>query len=315
MRKKNDYGVYFNAGLGNQLFQFSFAHLLFREQGDKANYLNDKYHRPDRPFELEFLLKDCTHLSKIVSEPSKFDFWYRKVVNRLFRVKLISLLSKVTSANFLGVEINPFADRYIRRNIFTPRIFMGYFQHWKLVEKAWDLYSFEIINYLSTSIILDDLSIDLDNYIVLHVRRGDLTNQLGSIGALSVPYYKNAIMKIKNYQDKKLIILTDDLTGANDVIIDLKPDIVFGPENLSPWQALKLMSLADSLICANSTLSWWGAYLAIKCNPKAECVIPEPWFRNWPQPVGDAFAYPLFLKNNSVFLENKKISSDFKYTS
>ena len=313
--RQNRNTIYFNAGLGNQLFQFAYSHLIYRECQNKVPYMQDELHRQDRPFELKGLIKECSHLVENHAKPNIITNYYRRLMSRIFRFKIFQHVINSYRSDFLGVEINPFRDRKIQINRIVPKLHMGYFQHWNLVEKSWVLFSKELLIYLQEEISLGDFEINMDDYILIHVRRGDLINQLDSMGALSAEYYLNGLKKIENNQSKKLIVVTDDLTGAQDVIKVLNPELVYGPLDLNPWQTLKLMSSSSNFICANSTLSWWGAYLSTKINKNSHCIIPDPWLKNWPQAVGEAFAYSRFIKNDSIFLQNVRIPTDFKYTS
>jgi len=64
------------------------------------------------------------------------------------------------------------------------------------------------------------------------------------------------------------------------------------------------------MISANSTLSWWGGYLALKRG--AASFIPYPWFKNWTPEVGSAFNFPGFKILPAAFIAPGKFESDFK---
>jgi len=117
--------------------------------------------------------------------------------------------------------------------------------------------------------------------ISLHVRRGDYvndseTNQI--FGVCSIEYYQNATKFLFNkFPNAKLFIFSDDIGWACQnlsflparefiELIGTKRDI----------EELKLMSLCKHHIIANSSFSWWGAWL----NPSTDKVIiaPDPWF-------------------------------------
>jgi hypothetical protein len=191
---------------------------------------------------------------------------------------------------------------------------VGYFQHWQLIEQAWHLMGTELQNYLHKSIPSNRFAEKNEDYILLHIRRGDLVNLLDSMGALSVQYYSNALKLIPNFESKRLTVVTDDVSGAADICDQLAVSCVYGPSNLSPWETLNLMSNSKYFIMANSTLSWWGGYLSIQNNPESICVLPEPWFLNWHQSTGDALAYPKFLISKSDFISPVKFTTDFKYS-
>jgi len=124
-----------------------------------------------------------------------------------------------------------------------------------------------------------------DLFQVLHVRRGDYLSIAQTHGLLSPRYYE------KNLDEKMYrILVTDDLSGAQDVISVVNPDQVFHPGNSSAWQTLALMAEAKRLILANSTLSWWGAFLANQNN--AEVLFPEPFYKGLPPQLHEKLVLP-----------------------
>jgi hypothetical protein len=76
-------------------------------------------------------------------------------------------------------------------------------------------------------------------------------------------------------------------------------DFVFSPSNSSAWQTLRMMSMAESLVLANSTLSWWGGFLA---SNKGNAVLsPNPFYKNDLQ-SNEVLQYKKFVKVDSKFL-------------
>ena len=121
------------------------------------------------------------------------------------------------------------------------------------------------------------------NSISLHIRRGDYvsnpkTNKIH--GTCDVDYYMRCIQHItKTVKSPHFFVFSDDIEWAR-LSLKLPYPIIFidnnGPEK--NYEDLRLMSLCKHNIIANSSFSWWGAWL----NPNLEKIIiaPKKWFRD-----------------------------------
>ncbi|MDD1698358.1 MAG: alpha-1,2-fucosyltransferase [Methanoregula sp.] len=118
--------------------------------------------------------------------------------------------------------------------------------------------------------------------VSIHVRRGDyVTNPTTNAyhGTCSEDYYKKAIQIIKNRVHKpQFFIFSDDLTWVREHL-DIGYPTVFvdfnGPDK--DYEDLRLMSLCQNHIIANSSFSWWGAYLG--SDPGKIVIAPKRWFK------------------------------------
>lgn len=122
--------------------------------------------------------------------------------------------------------------------------------------------------------------------ISLHVRRGDYVSNLKASsehGVCSIDYYKKAIEHIKSkIKDKKNIcffLFSDDPIWVKDNMTFINDEIVvidFNNEEKS-HEDMRLMSACKHNIIANSSFSWWGAWL--NNNQEKIVVAPEKWFK------------------------------------
>ena len=126
--------------------------------------------------------------------------------------------------------------------------------------------------------------------ISIHFRFGDYKKYPDIYPLLDCSYYKNALLyivnEISNFGIKKEIVVfyfceEDSLLESDNIIGKLKksfPKIRFqrADNKLEDWEQMILMSLCDHNIIANSTFSWWGAYL----NSMVSRIVcyPEQWF-------------------------------------
>ncbi len=121
------------------------------------------------------------------------------------------------------------------------------------------------------------------NSVSLHVRRGDYITNPSSRefhGNLQLDYYHKAIDCLNNlYRDLKIFIFSDDIAWVK---LNLKPVNVceyidFNTGKDSAFD-LELMGLCKHNIIANSSFSWWGAWL--NQNSNKTVISPEHWFAN-----------------------------------
>ncbi len=104
----------------------------------------------------------------------------------------------------------------------------------------------------------------------IHIRRGDYLQLNQEYVQLNIDYYKRGmeITDTKNY-----IIFSDDIAWCKD---NFKGKNIIFSEGKSPVEDLALMLSCEKNIIANSSFSWWGAYL--NKNPSKIVIAPQRWF-------------------------------------
>jgi len=121
------------------------------------------------------------------------------------------------------------------------------------------------------------------NAVSIHIRRGDyVTNQATNKvhGFVGVEYYKEAMQRILNEVDAPhFFVFSDDMAWARGNL-GLVDNVTFVDLNTgaASYKDMRLMSLCKHHIIANSSFSWWGAWL----NPSASKIViaPRKWFAN-----------------------------------
>ena len=104
----------------------------------------------------------------------------------------------------------------------------------------------------------------------VHVRRTDYAKSNGFHNMLDMDYYDEAI---SNIGSGKYVIFSDDIEWCRR---SLKFKNLFFVEGNSSWEDLFLMSLCNNNIMANSTFSWWAAFL--NKNKNKRIIFPSKWF-------------------------------------
>jgi len=113
----------------------------------------------------------------------------------------------------------------------------------------------------------------VENPIALHVRRGDYIKNAENHFNLPIEYYDAALSEFDD--DRNVIVFSDDPLWCHDEGI-FGDDRFIISENDDNRVDLCLMSLCNDFIIANSTYSWWGAWLSSHKDKKV--IAPVQWF-------------------------------------
>ena len=256
--------IQIQGGLGNQLFQYSKA-LEFKS---KFGGTILPFKTFDRPFNTKrkYLLDDIlltqntNHLRNYLSCE-----WY-KYFEPLDIIK--------ENKNFCYQNIF-----YQKKNVFL----LGYWQTFRNAEilKIF-LKKYFIPNYSISSFGQSYLNlIKNSNSVSIHIRRGDyLTNKYANEfhGVLPLEYYQESIKIIKKkFKNFSLFFFSDDIQWCksnfggykNSTFIEL-------PNRKDHFAEIFLMSHCNHSIIANSSFSWWGAFLGNQNNDRV-VIAPKNW--------------------------------------
>ena len=130
----------------------------------------------------------------------------------------------------------------------------------------------------------------LDKPISLHVRRTDYLTNSANHYNLQLDYYEEALSKFDS--DRTVVVFSDDPKWCMEQDL-FSSDRFLVSENQSNYVDLCLMTLCSDHIIANSSFSWWGAWLANtstviapnnwfgpnNANKETKDLIPESWTR------------------------------------
>jgi hypothetical protein len=112
---------------------------------------------------------------------------------------------------------------------------------------------------------------EIEEPVSLHIRRGDFLKNSGNHHNLNLDYYKEALNRINS--DLPVIIFSDDPKWCEEQEL-FESDRFLVAQGNSSYVDMCLMTLCTRHIIANSTFSWWGAWLA---NSK-QVIAPSKWF-------------------------------------
>lgn len=268
--------VKIQGGLGNQLFQYAFAsQLAMRSKTGFKLDVTFYEKNPSRKYELcHFgITGPIASVEEINAFKTPASFGLILLKNKILQKK-----KRVVTES--GLRFNPSYLKPVKSGIIN-----GYWQSEK--------YFMDIAEKIKTEFTLlypptgENLSllqaIKSGNSISVHVRRGDYdsdssANQIH--GTCSIDYYHKAAELIaQQVQNPIFYIFSDDMAWVRNYL-KFKYQVCYVEINDShtAFEDLRLMQHCHHHIIANSTFSWWGAWL----NPKKNKIVvaPKRWFND-----------------------------------
>ena len=115
--------------------------------------------------------------------------------------------------------------------------------------------------------------------VAVHIRRGDYRNCIVTIGILSLSYYNRCVAELKKtFPNITVFVFSDDIAWCRkNLHVDAPTEFVAG-DGLTDAEELHLMSTCQHNVVANSSFSWWAAWL--NHNPNKKIFAPDPWNKN-----------------------------------
>lgn len=275
-------------GLGNQMFQYAFAHALASKE--KAVLKVDDSLLLDRAMPDEVV----THRDLVLDKVFDIDIC-------LATKEDIEYFNGRKYSNFIGKLYNKFLWQFKKHKLiiektrtFEPEFvklkddvcLVGSFQSElyfaDCAQKIKNLYSFKKkLMPVSTTLAKQMRTTES---VAIHVRRGDyVSSPLYSdvIGALSLEYYDKAIYLMKQqFPSSVFFIFSDDINWCKETFVKYNlPFVYVGDEQAGEHAAnyLQLMTMCKHFIISNSTFAWWGAWLS--GNTSKTIIAPNRWFK------------------------------------
>jgi hypothetical protein len=267
--------VNLTGGLGNQMFQFAFGTFVASQNNcdlkiDVSSFENYEWH--------SYSLDHLNIIEKFASneELKRFKNPKFNLLQKLFRFR---------SDEFQIINEKNFSFNPIFLNSKPPCYISGYWQsekYFKTIEPSIrSFYQVKTIPSNSNKILIQ--KINSVNSVALHIRRGnyvsvDFVNELH--GTSPLEYYNQAVKIIESKVfDPVFFVFSDDIVWAKKNL-KLDHETIFVDINSSEtdYEDLRLMYTCKNNIIANSTFSWWGAWL----NPTPDKIViaPKEWFKD-----------------------------------
>ncbi len=269
--------VQLTGGLGNQMFQYAIGRMLSIKHNtqlklDISFFENYEWHAYSlEPFCLEASIATKLEVEQMFKNNKKN---IERIKRKFFNEQPIIINEK----SFC------FDQSYL--NIKNNRYLIGYWQS----EKYFEQIAFKIHQELSIKVVPSEVNkqmlkdIDGESQAVsLHIRRGnyvtvDFVNK--THGTTTLDYYYKAINLIEQKCNKPVFyIFSDDINWAKENIkLNHKHIFIDNNDAKTDYEDLRLMSSCKHNILANSTFSWWAAWL--NKNVEKIVIAPKQWFAN-----------------------------------
>ena len=272
--------VKIKGGLGNQMFQYSFA-ILLKEMTDENvkidmtdfdNCINDEIRKPR-------LLK--YNISLPIASPEEI----KKI--RKFQIKNNPLKyidkSKIVFECLLNHNYFWEVNRKFRqpKKLLHYSYFDGYWQSWRYVDSIRNQLVTEFTpNYqLHTKTLCLQEKMKTENSVFIGVRRGDYELDKKHFGVFDGSYYNTAIKVImKAVTNPVFYIFSNDVNWCKNNLNFEECNVNYREKEniIDDFEELQLMISCKHAIIGNSTFHWWGAWLI--SNPQKIIVAPKNWF-------------------------------------
>lgn len=265
-------------GLGNQLFQYAAGRsLALKKNTDLALDVSGYGKEPQGTIKRNYEL----HLFNICASPAK-----EEQINKIAHPPLADrILKKLGLGSGFCYYREPFfhfdADFFESP---ASTILDGYWQSEKYFKEVSPAIRADLQLTAPLSAVTREMAAQIDarKSVSLHVRRGDFVNNPQTFshhGVCEPGYYREAIGKIKEqHTDLEVFVFSDDMDWAKENITTDLPMTFVNGAGRQDFEDLYLMSLCRHNIIANSSFSWWGAWL--NPNPKKIVVAPARWFND-----------------------------------
>lgn len=275
--------VRLTGGLGNQLFQYAAARRLALVRGaelalDIGWFRHEAPRYPAaRPYELQHLDLPARVISL---PPAAILRWERGLAARIGRWpgRRIRLPVIRQSSDWSGVD---------QRVLDGPAdvLLDGYWQNERYFQDAAETIRAELRLPASPAPRFGELleAIESSEAIAVHVRRGDYVTvpQVAEVhGAVELSYYRRAVGLVAERVglDAHVFVFSDDPGWAEEHLAFKLPTTHVGRMAWSATAELRLMASCRHHVVANSSYSWWGAWLAER--PGQVVVAPKRWTRS-----------------------------------
>ena len=262
-------------GLGNQMFQYAYGRYL-AQRYDTQLWLECSHSETDT---LRNFALDRWRIAATPVEPAISTLLPRRYGGRGWS----NLLQGQTPLRRVKERPFGFQQKYLNPG---SRVFLdGYWQSEQFFPGMRDTLQreFQPARKLSPATLAVARQMEANNSVSLHVRRGDyITNQHANSvhGVCTLEYYRRSVQQLlARLEAVQVFVFSDDHAWcAEHLALPCATKRVTHNAASSDHEDVWLMTQCRHHVVANSSFSWWGAWLGV--DPTGLVYAPEPWFRS-----------------------------------
>jgi len=285
-------------GLGNQLFQIGFAFYLSNKLNykvkldisfyeDQCNFFYGEYLKFNKIPKREYHFFKNSHFAICSKDELIQSICFSGSYSKNLLKKVILFLGNFISWSFLMKLLtrNILTEKIIKtrnKNLIDCVIYSGYWQDTFFFKE----FEVELKRYISHILICNDFSlsnkidlINLDSYVVMHIRKDDYS-EISDYYSLGMQYYKDAFEMVFNKYPKikGVLICTNDKDWCKKNIFFPGFELKYSSDESDMFSDFQILYNSQFLVIANSTFSFWAGFL----GNHDIVVLPSLWYKNKP---------------------------------
>lgn len=265
-------------GLGNQFFTYATAYAVAKNH--KKNLLLDEV-----IYQTFYSLRQCQlHQFQIdcCDGVMKNRFGQGKYAKKIFKY-YHKMMLKLKYRPVMIDEEKQFEVQHFQIDDSKNYYMSGYWQNYRY----FDSYREELIRQFQPKQISKTAErvvaqAQMDQPIVMHIRRGDYKTFQGG-KCLSLSYYRKALSILREKRPKAPVwVITDDIEYCKQQFSDIEGISFVGElAKLTDIEEFWVMSHCYDFVIANSSFSWWAAYLCANEEKKVIAPVVDMWKREF----------------------------------
>ncbi len=284
--------IQLTGGLGNQLFQYAAAKALSLYHKSELLLEVSSFYReelPDLEVPRNFELYNFTGVAEKLIQASeiqhdkKFSFLKERKIEKI----LANYKRRVYKEPFYHFDANFFKSKssvFLKGGWQSPKYFNNYAD---IIKSTLQLKEATYSNVKAKAITLENTST-----VAVHIRRADYLRKpiiLEWHGVLGKDHYAKAFEELSKHTSiDKVLYFSDDPDWVAKELLSLMPgEIVSNEISSTPYEDFYLMQHCTHNIIANSSFSWWAAWL--NPNPNKIVIAPHRWFNKAPLNTKDLY--------------------------
>lgn len=267
-----------SGGLGNQMFQYAFGRAISLRNNAILKLDTIFYEKIPRNVTRRYFLLQKFPTITLRYADSDDRNRISKLLNSQTLYKIYRYINTLISLNSKYILENNYHD-----SISDISYYDGYWQSYHYFKNIKEkLYAdFDLSHVANDKVVKECKKLISSKFsISMHVRRGDYVSNSATNayhGVLPKTYYYDAVSYITEHlqiEDVNIFIFSDDIEWCKSNL-KFESAAVHFTDNLNEFQTLYLMSECQSQVIANSSFSWWGAFLARNSN---YVIYSRNWF-------------------------------------